>query len=213
MEDQRKPYHHGDLASALLVAGRKYLAEKGLDGLSLRVVAAEVGVSAPALYGHFRSKKDLVKAICADGFRELADEMEVCAIGDLSATERVTRYGLVYVQFSLNNPEIYRAMFVSGHLQVPERQKEQSQNFANQARRAYRLLEEGFKPLSHSDQQAKVLAARAWALVHGLASLFNEGLLSLPETGKEDYIRTLLASRITQQVSGSEVPSAEPSQQ
>src|SRR4051794_11975959 len=39
--------------------------EVGLDGLSLRRLAKELGVQAPALYWHFSSKKDLLDHLVA----------------------------------------------------------------------------------------------------------------------------------------------------
>lgn len=41
------------------------LDEVGLDGLTLRKLAAELGVQAPALYWHFKSKQELLDAMAA----------------------------------------------------------------------------------------------------------------------------------------------------
>jgi TetR/AcrR family transcriptional regulator, tetracycline repressor protein len=44
----------------VLKAALRLLDETGLDGLSLRRLAQELGVQAPALYWHFRSKRELL---------------------------------------------------------------------------------------------------------------------------------------------------------
>ena len=39
------PYHHGDLAAALLAAAEEILAERGLDGFTLRECARRAGAA------------------------------------------------------------------------------------------------------------------------------------------------------------------------
>jgi TetR/AcrR family tetracycline transcriptional repressor len=46
--------------SAMIAAGLKLLDEVGLEGLTLRRLASELGVQAPAIYWHFKSKQDLL---------------------------------------------------------------------------------------------------------------------------------------------------------
>ena len=49
-----KPYHHGDLSRALVMAARRILETEGPAALSLRAVAREAGVSPAAPYRHFK---------------------------------------------------------------------------------------------------------------------------------------------------------------
>ena len=49
-------YHHGDLRAALLEAAAQRIESQGVDALSLRKLADDVGVSRSALYHHFRDK-------------------------------------------------------------------------------------------------------------------------------------------------------------
>src|SRR3569833_2797303 len=49
----------------VLDAALRLIDEVGLDGLSLRRLAKELGVQAPALYWHFSSKKDLLDHLVA----------------------------------------------------------------------------------------------------------------------------------------------------
>jgi TetR/AcrR family transcriptional regulator, tetracycline repressor protein len=57
----------------MIAAALKLLDETGLDGLTLRRLAAEVGVQAPALYWHFKSKQ------------ELLDHMATAVLGQFAA--------------------------------------------------------------------------------------------------------------------------------
>src|SRR5215213_5276949 len=55
---------------------RRVLVEQGVDGLALRAVAREMGVTAPALYRYFTSREDLVEHVVADLYDELTDVLE-----------------------------------------------------------------------------------------------------------------------------------------
>jgi AcrR family transcriptional regulator len=61
--------------SSMIAAALKLLDETGLDGLTLRRLAADLGVQAPAIYWHFTSKQDLLDhmatAVLLEGSREM----------------------------------------------------------------------------------------------------------------------------------------------
>jgi len=48
----------------------------GGEGLALRAVAREMGMTAPALYRYFASREELVEHVVADLYDELCDELE-----------------------------------------------------------------------------------------------------------------------------------------
>ena len=68
-----KQYHHGDLKVSLIEAANTILLRDGADALSLRAIAAEVGVSHMAPYAHFKNKKELISSIAEAGFVQMAD--------------------------------------------------------------------------------------------------------------------------------------------
>ncbi|MEU5301282.1 TetR/AcrR family transcriptional regulator C-terminal domain-containing protein [Streptomyces noursei] len=49
----------------------RLLNESGLDGLTLRRIAKELGVQAPALYWHFKNKQELLDEMATEIFRRL----------------------------------------------------------------------------------------------------------------------------------------------
>src|SRR3954464_5676258 len=64
------PYHHGALRDALLKAAETVLERDGLQGLTLRAVAREAGVSHAAPTHHFGELTGLVSELAAIGFRQ-----------------------------------------------------------------------------------------------------------------------------------------------
>lgn len=68
-----------------------HVREHGAGGLSLRAVARDLGVSAPGLYRYYAGRDDLLTALIADSYHDLADHLLV-ALGatdsELSGTDR-----------------------------------------------------------------------------------------------------------------------------
>ncbi|MGW4482579.1 TetR/AcrR family transcriptional regulator [Amycolatopsis sp. NPDC004368] len=60
---------------------RKLLVEQGPDAVTLRAIARELGITAPALYRYYESRDDLVENlrldVCADLAAELAEDVAV----------------------------------------------------------------------------------------------------------------------------------------
>jgi AcrR family transcriptional regulator len=65
-----------DTAREIKQTARRVLVEQGVDGLALRAVAREMGITAPALYRYFSSREDLVENVVADLYGELCDLLE-----------------------------------------------------------------------------------------------------------------------------------------
>jgi TetR/AcrR family transcriptional regulator, tetracycline repressor protein len=60
--------------SKMAAAGLELLNKTGLDGLTLRRLAAEMGVQAPAIYWHFRNKQELLDHMATAVLLEAAAE-------------------------------------------------------------------------------------------------------------------------------------------
>jgi AcrR family transcriptional regulator len=54
----------GDLKARLLLSALSHFAAKGYDGVQVKEVAEEAGVSKPTLYYHFGSKEGLFRQLC-----------------------------------------------------------------------------------------------------------------------------------------------------
>ena len=60
---------------------RRQMARDGAAALSLRAIAAEMGLTAPALYRYHASRDELITALIVDAFHALGDALEVAAAG------------------------------------------------------------------------------------------------------------------------------------
>lgn len=184
-------YHHGDLKEALIQASLKILREQDADSLSLRAVAAEVGVSHMAPYSHFKSKKSLFQAIAASGFDALADNMRRNSQGLLKASEQILSYGVTYIEFALAQPQLYRLMLgqvENAGRRMPQKLEATTEaghdvlsDLQNSSKRPFDLLENAFARISDDQLTVKAQALGAWSMVHGMAALLIEGHFEVPQ--------------------------------
>jgi len=111
-----RPYHHGGLRSALLSRAEQTLREAGVDGLSLRELARDVGVSHGAPRRHFRDKAALLDALATEGFRRLGATLERATRPDQqSFPTTLTEVAVAYVRFATDSPALLELMFTSKH--------------------------------------------------------------------------------------------------
>ncbi|MFD3745551.1 TetR/AcrR family transcriptional regulator [Nocardia sp. NPDC058633] len=108
------PYHHGDLRAALLTRAEATLREAGVDGLSLRQLARDTGVSHAAPSRHFRDKQALLDALAITGLERLGACFERAVI-DGPITARLHTLATAYLRFAVDNPELLPLMFARRH--------------------------------------------------------------------------------------------------
>ncbi|MGY1915058.1 TetR/AcrR family transcriptional regulator [Blastococcus sp. SYSU DS0973] len=104
------PVRH--LRADLITAAARLLEQAGsLDGVSLRAVAREAGVSAPAVYGHFADLGELLDAVLDEGFAALGAAVTDAVGRETDPAARLVAGCRAYVRAGLAAPGRYRAMF------------------------------------------------------------------------------------------------------
>ncbi|WP_280262574.1 TetR/AcrR family transcriptional regulator [Nocardia wallacei] len=107
-------YHHGDLRAAVLRRAEATLRESGVDGLSLRQLARDLGVSHAAPSRHFRDRQALLDALALAGFERLATAFaEAATAGPFP--ERMHAVARAYLRFAVDNPALLALMFARKH--------------------------------------------------------------------------------------------------
>jgi AcrR family transcriptional regulator len=115
-EPTERPYHHGNLRSALLDAAERTVRERGVENLSLRELAREIGVSHGAPRRHFPDRQALLDALAETGFERLGAELRAAADGAGDEFQpRLEATATAYIRFATANPALLDLMFATKH--------------------------------------------------------------------------------------------------
>ncbi len=167
-------YHHGDLPKQTHHLALETLREHGDAAISLRALAKQLGVSAPALYRHFSDRDTLLAELAIGGFEALTDRLR--AVDQQMPRKALIEIGLVYVDFAQEEPNLYRLMFggrvlpMSVHPRLDAARKGAFKVLENTVANARELGYLKPSPVS-------LITAAAWSLVHGLSQRTIDGHL------------------------------------
>lgn len=176
--DRETPYHHGDLHEALLKAAKRVAERDGLNGLTLRAVAREAGVSHAAPAHHFGDVTGLLSELAAIGFQKFSAKLgeAICGAGSTEAAAQAR--ASAYVAFARENPCMFQLMFRAERLDHdrPMLREASKVAFAKLAGIVAARRHEELQ-LDHLTLAQAAGIARIWSLVHGFAMLRLDGRL------------------------------------
>lgn len=167
---RRAPRGSGDLLrDEILDAATQLLLDVGhAKAVSIRSVAARVGVTPPSIYLHFQDKDALLDAVCARYFEKLDQEMQRVSAMSSDTVEVLRAQGLAYVRFATENPELYRIATMGEW-------KSDSNVDAALASSAFEHITATVKALMGegvlAPGDATGIALELWSAAHGVAAL------------------------------------------
>jgi AcrR family transcriptional regulator len=175
--------------SGIIEATRELIRSEGLDAISLRRVGRAVGVTAPALYAHVDDKEDLLRAVAATQYAELVDRLS--AVVEDDPLDRVRASCHVYVDLAVDEPELFRVMFlfppaVEDVDPLGVELDAATEAFAISAAAATAAVEAGLL-----DGDPLTISFALWTVSHGLASVIQMGL-QLTEQQQADLTDTVI---------------------
>jgi AcrR family transcriptional regulator len=161
---------------------REMIVTGGLASLSLRRLAERLGVTAPALYAHVRSKQDLVRAVAEAEFDRLVARFE--SVDATDPVDRVRAYNRAYVDHAREQPELFEVMFrfppqVDGLDPVPTELELPA------ASRAFAIAVDAVSVAMDAGGIVRgdplLVALALWSAAHGVAGVLRLGLALPPE--------------------------------
>lgn len=100
-----------DTASRIKRLAREQMAKKGTAGLSLRGIARQMNVTAPAIYNYFSRLDDLITALLIDAFNGLGDAVAAAAATHDDPARQMMAAGRAYRTWALAHPAEFQLMY------------------------------------------------------------------------------------------------------
>jgi AcrR family transcriptional regulator len=167
----------------VLATARAQLERTGAQQLSLRAVARELEVTAPALYLYVQDKRDLLAALAEEHFERLVERFE--AVDDPDPLVRIRGLSRAYVDHARSSPALFALMFRYPPTAIPESDAfpPAARAFELATRTTTAAIEAGvLAPMEPSDASTVM-----WCAMHGVAEIALMGFVA-----DDDAVNALL---------------------
>jgi AcrR family transcriptional regulator len=166
-------------------------ARHGVEGVTMRQIAAQLGWSPTTAYRYFKNKEEILAAVRAAAFNRFCGVIEEATRSSPDPRISAHRVGQAYLGFALENPDAYRMMFdvsqaaVTGNAALTEA-----------LARARRSMVAYLAPLIDKDllrSEPYALGQMLWASAHGLVMLRLSGIVADDTELRQLHQRTMSA--------------------
>lgn len=174
---ERREREKQELRQAILTAAQKLFLAHGYEGLSMRLVAEQIGYTPTTIYLYFEDKDDLLFAVMDQAYDRFTADLEAAYRSTDDPLARLRSLAQAYIRFALQNQEAYQMIF----MQRPDFLLKWKAGTKQPRAASLVILKEAIQHAQQAgvirvgdiDQQSDVL----WATVHGAASL----AIAMPE--------------------------------
>lgn len=164
-----------DTAARITNAARKLFLAQGVEGLSMRLVADKVGLTATAIYRHFQDKEALLDALTEVAHGLFRGYLER-GLAKRDPVERLRAIGAHYLDFALDHPHDYELLFLVRRKHA----RRFPRDFAMRNELTFHLVSEqvsaGIEAGLLAENDPMEVALTLWTHVHGLVVLQRAGL-------------------------------------
>ncbi len=101
------------LRSELLAAAATLFEREGLDAVTMRAVANQVGVSAMTPYNYFEDKSHLLQGLCLQVIGRALEAIQTASHGAPDARERIRRSVGAFIAYWEANPQHYKLVYMT----------------------------------------------------------------------------------------------------
>lgn len=185
-----KPYHHGNLRETLLETAFRLVDSDGVDAVSMRALAREVGVSSAAPFRHFADKQVLLDAVAEEAAAELERKLDEATAECSDALTQFRAMTVAYVRFAAEHPALFDLIHSTESV---------SRRFLGEVKDERRLklialIYEGQNAGLIPEADPELIALTSEALTHGLARMIVDRHPRVRNLSSEDARKLALAA-------------------
>jgi AcrR family transcriptional regulator len=171
MPKKSKTAEPGDLKEACIQVARDFIAEHGIENLSLRDVARRLGVSHQAPYRHYPNRDHLLAEVLRRCFQGFAAHLDARDRFDDPKAD-LQSMGRQYLSYAAQHPLEYRLMF-----DTPWPQAAEHPSLLQDARHAFDLLLGVLRRIHGTEPAKQALieldALYIWSSMHGIVGIMQ----------------------------------------
>jgi AcrR family transcriptional regulator len=157
-------------------AAQTLFARDGVQGVTMRQIAAELDCSPTTAYRYFKNKEEILAAVRATAFTRFCEVIEAAIRSSAELRTSARNVGQAYLGFALTYPDAYRMMFDVSQADVTG-----NPELAEALARARRSMVAYVAPMIDASilrGNAQELGHMLWASTHGLVMLRLSGIVA-----------------------------------
>ncbi|MDE3001772.1 MAG: TetR/AcrR family transcriptional regulator [Gemmatimonadota bacterium] len=153
----------------------------GLDGLSMRKLAREVGVTAPAIYRHYGGREEVLADVLREAHRTFSRYL-YAALGEPTQLDRFFGAGQGFLNFVIEHPRWYSIMHTAPEHLGMDKLPEDIEGMQSAIHQFWiDRVRECMDATILKDGNPEKTAITMWAHAHGMVQLYQEGCLPVSE--------------------------------
>ncbi|MFH2075712.1 MAG: TetR/AcrR family transcriptional regulator [Pseudomonadota bacterium] len=195
--EERRKRERENRKNAILKAARKLFFEKGFRQVTVENIARKAEFSKGSIYLYFSSKEEIYSQILLNDIDKFHDSVADILQGPSSASEALIRVAEIYVDFFLNDRELFRIlmnfMLHNNDMNLPE---DINNHIIKTTNRTISIIEQVFKYGIEKgefppDINLRMNRNAIWGLLNGIISLH---LFTGKESGRTEVIHSTIKS-------------------
>ncbi|WP_439443674.1 TetR family transcriptional regulator [Listeria aquatica] len=185
----------GNLKEMMIIEGAEFIAENGINEISMRKVAARCDVSHASAYRHFENKEDFIRQIVERVSKKFASYLLEGVEAAKNPDDALVQMGTKFIQFSKDHANYYELLFLSNYvMQVESTSDEQLVINGNaDAFETFKKAVYKFLAYNNSADKKDITVIQLWSFIFGLSMIVNKKDLEADDAFLREVIAEMVA--------------------